>query len=280
MAAFNMYTYKYSVIKYSPDPLRGETLNIGLVIFTDTKVDVRLLQSSAKARILDGSSNIDDILRLKDSIEGIVNWSKNIDEAVAYLKSFGKAATWLSEPSAFIIDDVNQYDKRVDNLFNTLVKPYSTREPSQTRSRFQTQIKNKFDALGILGKDTDDLSRHKVVANYPISDKTGFTADFILKNGSFHITETIDFNVHDVNAKFKETSMKVMAIMEGKKHLEKKTCGYFVYTATPQKEKEIVSHLNLAEEYSDKMYNFSSKEEKTAYFNMIQDLAGVNRLLH
>lgn len=44
-----MITFKYSIVKYMPDPKRGEVVNVGLVVFTEHKVDVRVLNASAKS---------------------------------------------------------------------------------------------------------------------------------------------------------------------------------------------------------------------------------------
>lgn len=274
-----MITFKYSVIKYMPDPKRGEIVNVGLVVFRDSKVDIRVLNASAKARILDGASETTDIDSLKQGLQSIASLASSAEQAIEFLSSFGKSSTYLSEIDVFILDDINQYEKRVSNLFNDLVKPFSTKDRASRNSRISTYLKNTFERMEILGKDHDDLSRHKIVHNYPLSDKTGFSADFLLKNGKFHITEAIDFNVNDTNAKFKETTMKVMTFMEGRKALGEDSARYFVYAASAAKEKEVIAHLNLAEEYSDKLFNLDSNDEKLQYFGLMSSLVG-STLLH
>lgn len=269
-----MITFKYSIVKYMPDAKRGEVVNVGLVVFTESKVDVRVLSASAKVRVLDGCSNIADLDSLKKGLESISAWAQNSEQAIQFLKTFDSSSTYLTETSVFILDDINQYERRVNNLFNELVKPFASKEKTVRNSRIHTYVKNIFSGMDILGKDVDDLSRHKVIHNYPLSDKTGFTADFLLKNGKFHITEAIDFNVNDFNAKFKETTMKVMTFMEGRKFLGDDTGRYFVYSASASKEKEVFPHINLAEEYSDRVFNLESKSEHVEYFNMMSSLVG------
>lgn len=272
-----MMKFEYSVIKYTPDPRRGEIVNIGLVIFGNTpagQMDVRMLHSAAKIRMLDGLTATESIDSLKSAIEEISQFGKNPEEIHNIFNSFGKSSGYLGNIGYFVIDDENQYEKRVSNLFNELVRPFATRENSPRTSRIHTIIKNKFQSLELLGKDSDDLSRHKVVYNYLISNKTGVTADFLLKNGRYHITEAIDFNVNDISAKFKETSLKVMAFMEGRKSLGQETASYFVYNVSKEKEDRFLSHLNLVDGYSDRMFNLSSKTEKDDYFSLMSNLAG------
>lgn len=273
-----MITFQYSIIKYMPDPRRGEIVNVGLVVFTETKVDVRTLNNVAKARIIDGVTTAAELDLIKEGFENMAAITKSPAEAISLFATFKGSSTYLSEPAYFVLDDLNQYEKRVRNLFDQLVRPFASKERTPRNSRIHTYIKSKFSSLELLGKDSDDLSKHKVVYNYLLSDKTGFTADFLLKNGRYHITEAIDFNVNDTNTKFKETTMKVMTFMEGRKALGDDSARYFVYAATAAKEKEIISHINLAEEYSDKIFNIESKEESADYFQMMSSLVGAGSL--
>lgn len=274
-----MKSFKYSVIKYMPDPKRGEVINVGLVIFLPQKLDVRVINASAKLRMLDGNSSLDDIENLKSSIEEISKLAGSTERSLSILKGF-RTPSYLSDPCEFIIDDERQYEQRVRNLFNLLIKPHSSKEKVARTPRILSHLKDKFEAMDLLAKTTDDLSKHKVVYNYPLNEKSGFHADFILKNGKFHITEAIDFNVNDLNAKLKETSMKVMTFMEGRKALGDKTGSYFVYTATSTIEKEITPHLNMASDYSDELFNLANTKDSARYFDMISSLAGHNRLFH
>ncbi|SOS34734.1 hypothetical protein CFBP6411_03377 [Pseudomonas syringae group genomosp. 3] len=274
-----MKRFKYSIIKYMPDPKRGEIINVGLVVFLQQKLDVRVINASAKLRMLDGSSSMDDIEHLKNSIEEISQLAGSPERAMSILRGF-RGSSYLSDTAEFVIDDSNQYEQRVRNLFNLLIKPYSTKEKTVRTPRILSHLKDKFESMNILAKNTDELSKHKVVYNYPLNEKSGFHADFILKNGKFHITEAIDFNVNDLNSKLKETSMKVMTFMEGRKALGDKTGSYFVYTATSTIEKEITSHLNMASDYSDELFNLADTKDAARYFDMMSSLAGHNRLIH
>lgn len=269
-----MHTFKYSIIKYMPDPMRGEIVNVGLIIFTSEKLDIRMLSASAKVRMLDGASGLTEIEALRDSLAAFREMASTTDEAIEFLQTFKGTAAYISDPAFFVLDDINQYEARVRHLFDDLVRPFAAKEKTQRSSRINTFLKQSFERMDMLGKDIDDISRHKVVYNYPLNDKTGFTADFLLKNGRFHITEAIDFNVNDTSAKFKETTMKVMTFMEGRKYLGEDSARYFVYAASSEKEKDLIPHLNLAEEYSDRVFNLNSREETQDYFNLMSSLVG------
>ncbi|PKQ42899.1 hypothetical protein CXP40_04845 [Pseudomonas sp. YY-1] len=267
-----MLKFDYAILKYMPDSKRGEVVNFGLVIYLETGLDIRVLSSAAKLRLIDGESSLEDIESFKDSLKSISSYCSNKEDLHSLLQVF-KGSAYVSDSGFFMIDHIQQYESKVLKLFSDLVKPYSIKERQTRVSRIHTILKHRFESMNLLAKDIGELSTHKVVHNYPINDKSGFTADFLLKNGRFHITEAIDFNVNDTNSKFKEATMKVMTFMEGKKFLGDDSACYFIYSATAIKEKEIIPHLNLASDYSDKVFNLESKEEETSYFNLISSLA-------
>lgn len=268
-----MITFDYSIIRYMPNQKRGEIVNIGIIVFTGPEVDVHLLNGAAKLRVLDGQSSINDLISYEQILHEAKSITKDKNEFIKFLSLFGKSVK-ISAPAQFNIDHAGQYDAQINKLFNELVKPFASREPITKTSRIQTLVKNKLDSLNLLAKSADELSYHKVVQNYPISKNSGFSADFLLKNGKFHISEVIDYNVNDINAKFKETTLKVMTFMEGKKHLGNDVGCYFVYSASSAIEKEISAHLNLANDYSEALFNLASKRDESSYFEMISNLAG------
>lgn len=269
-----MITYDYSLIRYMPSQKRGEVVNIGIIVFNRSSIDLRILSGAAKLRLLDGASSIDDISEFEFILDEAKKICKTSDEIINFLGMF-KSAFKLSAKAKFSIDHEGQYESQLTRLFNDLVKPFSTRDAIKKTSRIQTLMKHKFEALNLLAKSAEELSYHKVVQNYNFSDKSGFSADFLLKNGKFHISEVIDYNVNDLSAKFKETTLKVMTFMEGKKHLGQDSGCYFVYSASGSIEKEIQPHLNLAEDYSSSIFNIASKQEEKTYFDLMSKLAGL-----
>ncbi len=74
--------------------------------------------------------------------------------------------------------------------------------------------------------------------------------------------------------KFKEMSMKVMTFLEGKRTLDESMGCYLIYSATSKKESEVTAHLNLASDYSDRIFNFSSKDDKASSFQLVSELMG------
>jgi hypothetical protein len=256
-----------------PDPKRGEMINIGVIVYRNSGVDVRLLANTSKIRMFDGDTTSNELSKLKYSIINLCSNSDEPDIQFTLLKNLG-SGVFVTEKSSFSIEDLSTYEKRIQKLFNNLVRPYSTREPRGNHSRFFTTIKNEFRKFEILARDETDIDNHKIVPHFPIDQNSGLQADFMLKNGKYHMSELIDFNVKDMQSKFKETSLKTMTFITGKRLLQENMGCYFVYTATASKDKEITSHLSLAEDNCDKLFNLHSKDEKANYYQLLAELTG------
>jgi len=264
-----MFWFDYALIRYMPNPKRGEIINLGLVIFNERGTDIRMLESSTKMRLI--GSQI-DLIELQNSMQNMSLIADTLEGKYKLLSSFN-GAVFLSDKGRFSLDDLGQYEAIVSRLFIDLVKPISIHNEVR-HSRLTTQLRDKFSTLNMLAKDASELSRHKIVPNYPIKD-TGLSADFLLKNGIFHLSEVVDFNVNDTQSKLRETALKIMTFATSKEELGEPVACYFVYSASSEKDKFITNHLNMAEKHSDKLFNLSSKDEEKSYFRLISEFAGM-----
>tara|TARA_R110001592_G_C13187481_1_gene751861 strand:+ start:9058 stop:9888 length:831 start_codon:yes stop_codon:yes gene_type:complete len=268
-----MIWFNFSLLKYLPDPKRGEIINVGIVIYRSSGVDVRLLNNASKIRMFDGSTSYNELTKLNDTIKKICGFNKEPQEQFERLKTFG-TGIFINDLSSFSIPNIGEYEFYVSQLFNELVRPHSSREPRRSNSRFFTRTKNEFKKYELLAKDDSDIDKHKIVPHYPIDTNSGLEADFMLKNGKYHMSELIDFNVENIQPKFKETSLKTMTFITGRRLLADNMGCYFVYSASTSKDREIIPHLNLAEDNCDKMFNLDSSDEKAAYFQLLSELTG------
>lgn len=267
-----MFWFEYALIRYIPNPKRGETINIGLIVFKEGEADIRVLDSVAKVRMIDGKTRQQDLLGFQESMQTLVKFASTPDEQYNLLAMFDNNV-FLSNKGKFALDDLNQYEPKVTRLFRELVKPFSMKSNEIKTERITTELKHKFETMQILAKDHSELTKHKVCANYPINEKMSLRADFVLKNGIFHVTETVDFNVNDIQSKLKETTLKMITFMQSKTTFKDPAC-YFVYSASFAKESLIKPHLAVAEDYSTRLFNLSSKDDSTAYFEMMAKFSG------
>ena len=264
-----MHFFDYALIRYMPDPKRGEIFNIGLIVFKPSAIDIRVLPHAHK---IINSLNDNKLLSFQKSWEFL---SSMVDEPNKRYDILASAThgVFLSEKAYFSIMAIHEYEPKVQELFNQLVKPVSAkRNVHHQNSRFYTNIKNQFKDLHILATTPHEIESHKVVPHYLLNEEMGLSADFALKNGHLRLTQTVDYNVHNPKEKQKETGLKIMSFLEGKK-VRDNAVFYFVYSANTQKEQEIRNQLNMVSEYTDQLFNFESNEDKVRYFNMMANFA-------
>lgn len=193
----NSSNHKFRVLRITPNLIRGERLNVGLLLMNpDGKCEVRLHIVRDRLAALD--PNLTAI-----SWE---SWAKHVMETINQLPQ-ELVPAWLerglnpvhadSHDGVFIASSAAEFEEQVQMLLERLViRP--TRQHRAPRSKgkqptqLQAQFKNWFKGAQILGRSMEDISRHQIVQEYPVSLETDSFADFAFKNGALHILETLD----------------------------------------------------------------------------------------
>ena len=104
-----MHYFDYALIKYMPNPKRGEIINIGLIVFKPSGVDVRMLSAANKAALLDGTSTEHNLDLVKQSFESLALLVGAPEDRYTILTT-ANAAVFLSEKSYFSIQGLNEYE--------------------------------------------------------------------------------------------------------------------------------------------------------------------------
>ncbi|WP_104027037.1 DUF3037 domain-containing protein [Vibrio jasicida] len=266
-----MEWFDFSIIKYMPNLKRGEVVNIGLLVQGPDGLEVKLLDSYSKVRMLDGVSNENTLTELTKSLNDLI--SNEQEKAIDIINNCNRSIQ-ITKPSTFQLRNHETYTQKVQQLYIDLVKPYSLQEPRarKTSCRLMSDIKRKLNRQSLLSNNIEDLHNHKIIPSYIINERSGITADFILKNGTYHMSSVVDFNVTDTSAKFKETGLKVLSFHEGEKQISHDIKKYFVYSADAKKEVEVSGHLGLVEGNCDEMFNMNSTFDSSRYYDLMVDL--------
>jgi Protein of unknown function (DUF3037) len=184
------HTYRFFIIRYAPDPERGEQVNIGLVIEGAPHV-VRVSRDLRKAVAIDARRDAHEVAALEGHIRGWIAKTTNFDEAREALRFF--APVTVSDFGWFQSTKTD-FDTAVDNLMRELVTP-PTKPPAKLRSRLNSGMRALLHKNRVFSTDPEDIHRHKVIANYPISPRENLFADFALRNGALQLSQTVDFRV-------------------------------------------------------------------------------------
>lgn len=269
-------TTKYAIIRAIPDLRRGEIANIGVVAFRPSALDIRLLASLNKVRALDPALNeeaLRDYVHLMEALDPTQESAELRHRAIAHLGS-----VQLSDLGEFRHATDDEYEHMVQAILSDLVVPPIRRQRRvSSRSRLETTIRREFEALSLLGKHVDDIKRHMVVHQYPVEEHGNLSVDFALRNGRWHVTETIDFSaVKDKlrATKFNAAALKAITLDTAERNLGN-TVPLVVYQAASDTVLEIIQpSLNLLSGYAEQLYNYADPDERAAYFTRMARAAG------
>lgn len=273
-------SYDYCVLRFRPDALRGEVVNVGLVIFAN-RVDVRLTTQLAKAQALAPNLSLDGISEIADDIADLCE-GMSTDDALMLLSGF---APFTCSSKGFFLAEPDEYEIKVEQTMRWLVHPPRRPSVQEGRSRLFTEVRKEFDRFKMLGKDSDDLTKHhKVLASYPMPGEEDLQADFLLKNTYWHITQVIDYQTTPKSAhgKIKEIGLKAITIDQAPRLLGSEAKGYVLVRVPEEFEAIARPHLDLMSQYCTDIYRYDKEADRKSYWKRMAAAAKLpaGSLLH
>lgn len=267
-----MNTFKYSLIRVTPNLEKGETINVGLIVYLDDKIDIRMLNSVTKLRAIDKGLNQEYLDELSLSLFDL---SSKIND-IYMLPHLFKGSLSLSSFGMFTLKSSGDtYESKISELMNRLVNPHRQSHKKSKRRVF-FDIKDTFVKQGIFSKYSEDLYQHKIVANYPISDDEGLVADFLLKNGKYHLTETLDFRSENLKKQMGEAAISALTIAKAEEIYSSNLDSFVIYAAeTTAQEKSAKQQLNLLEKHTNHLINAFSKDDMRFYYEKMLNAASM-----
>lgn len=193
-------SFFYNIVQIIPDQLRGEAMNVGIVLHAESGPDLRLRLIPSRLRALSPS------LGRMAVNEWVGAWQNSLDR----LDSPELKWAWLSSAMAPLsvskakglihFETVNDLNNQVEAILERMVMPQRAErdvgKSRKKRSDLHSQITSWLKAQRIFSRNMQDLVKHRVVGSYPLNADEETFAEFALKNGSIHVLETIDFRGH------------------------------------------------------------------------------------
>jgi Protein of unknown function (DUF3037) len=81
--------YSFAIVRVSPDPRRGELVNIGIAVFLPSGLDVRILPSLAKVHALHGELDLSELYGLPDRLATYARIKRSVADRYALIRSVG-----------------------------------------------------------------------------------------------------------------------------------------------------------------------------------------------
>jgi hypothetical protein len=254
------HIFKYVVLMAVPDRRRGERVNIGLMVFREHDVDVRLAGVAKIGAIAGGNwtAYADDV---RHRLSAQFNSGSHAMETIVATPRLDEVIE-ASEVASLRINSVAEYETTINEILEALVvKPHAPARPKTTR--INTEIAAQFKRDQMLAQPDDPIDSHKVVRDFLVEDN--LKADFALQNGALHVTTTLDLRRPEVN--IKEATLKAIILdRAGKIFPDVHRIGVY---ALAGEEAPFKTHLELLRGYSQDCFNWADASERRRFNAMI-----------
>lgn len=271
--------YDYSLLRLIPDASRGEVVNIGVVVFGEAGVDVRITPNLNKARALSAWVNPEHLRSLPRAIPTALDKLNSLAMQLFALQGLFSPVTVDGLDGSFFADHTDEYEAQVETTLAAYVTPEpKTRRVGRTGTgRLYFDLRTWFARNQLLGRNTEEIREHKIVTHYPVNASAGIYAEFALKNGVYRITETIDFRVKDVGShKANEAAAKAMTLIEARSALGNDTERYAIVAANEYS--KVQAQINLLGRHANHVLMRDSAEDMAFYAHAIAKAAEIPQL--
>lgn len=272
--------FEYCILRLMPDAVRGEVVNIGIVVFLNDRVDVRITKNMVKAQALVPNFSLEGIDGIADEIADVANGLPPA-EAVSLLKDLGPLT--VSQLGFFSANETT-YDNKIEQIMRWMVNPPARQAFNEGRSRLHTEIRKQFKDFNLLGKSPDDIAEHKVIPGYTLPGESDMSIDFAMKNGLWRFTQVVDYRTTSKGAhnKIKEVSVKAVTLHQAPKALDVKSeevKGYALVWVPPEFESIAAPHLRVMSDFTPNIMRYDRPEERERYWKLVAGWVENSRLL-
>ncbi len=260
--------FSYSILTAVPDARRGERVNIGIVVFLPERIDIRF-SDLGKLKALTGHDWNAYASSAQVRLNGLFEAGQKLEdfnERIGAMENVIKP----TDSGWFKLDRPEEYETRVGEILAALVN--RPRRPSKPReTRINTEIAKEFRRTKVLARGSETIEDHKVMRNYLVSTEEDLRADFILKNGRYHVTATLDLRRENVH--IKEATWKAVVLDRAGETLNDDVQRLGVYAATSGGD-QFRSHIQILRDYSDHVFNWADPGEQRRYVQTIYGALG------
>lgn len=273
------HSSKFSVIQFVAHPIRNERINIGIVIFGDDGIDVRVSKRLERVRSLSGAVDIEQIRQSVLGLRDIDAHARSIGEISEdeRLESFSSFSSFdFSSMGTFDAQSSFDYENAIASLLQKLVEP----EPAPARaakarsSRLLSTLKKALRQERILARKDETIDSHRVVSNYQIVE--GLAANLVLKNGAMHVFEAVDALSDDASPikVFKDIGYSTLVFEQARMTFgETTTCARLIYQASADMERVAKPALDAAAHQGAELVNWESREDRVKLVTTLTTLA-------
>ena len=257
-----MELFNYSLIRAVPDSRRGEWVNVGVCVYHQGSLDVRVIEGYSKIRALNPNVDLRLLRRLSQDWNSICDGVASAEACQTVLSDLPFVH---ASPVAQFMCETGNYEEQVQLLMKDLViPPLAAREKPEPR--LKATLKSHLIKAKLYSEDPTAISKHKVIPNFPIMKEAKLYADFAARNGVMHITETIDFRVKSEQLRHRHGQAAIKSITLDKAGEIFPDCRRnVVFAYHPKDLDEIQPSMNLLRDYSMRMFDAGNPSDLASF---------------
>lgn len=266
---------RYSLLLMNPTIDRLDTVVAGVVFQKPSGWDVRLAENAQKMKAINPSF---PDTRLVQTSALTYQLAGQAGDLVHLQRCFEGAKLGVAVDrfvGSFTFSDEADYQQQVRAVLAESVNPPSFAQAnaapiSRRRNVVRRKLRDHFKARGLWSRNDQDISKHRVVEQFPISAEHGVVADFALRNSVMHITETIDFEIQSIRGRRLEAQAKTLVLSEAVRVFGANTRRYVV--AAGMANPDVKQSVSLLTEYGE-IFALESSTDMTRYVDAIATAA-------
>lgn len=274
----------YSLLTMRPDPERIDMLCVGALVLSGNGAWNVLTPGLEKLNLLGYGDAARRLMAMSVNLKALLDDCDTLANARSMLTHMRSTLSLHEFEGMFTFTSNEDFSRHIHAItLESVIIPSMPEEKFAPQRVAKTQVRAKlrrhFSEMGILAKTGDTNADHKVVPNYPLSQKHGLKAEFALKNSVWHITETVDFDVATEGVRHKtfEAQAKCLVLHAAQDILGPKTKRYIVVNGGQAE--HALNSIDLLSTVGD-LYMTESNEDMTAYLNTMASAAGGTRQLN
>ncbi|RUT97952.1 DUF3037 domain-containing protein [Mesorhizobium sp. USDA-HM6] len=272
------HSYRFAIVRLEPNDGRGERLNLGIVVLRNDSLDVRVTRSLDRARVLSAALDQQVLLDLFSNLQDIDDRARVegfVDEGERIARFARLGPLTVAKAGQFTADSQQAYESRIATILERLIEPEpAPRKNREKRTRLYSQVKRVLKDQRILARREEGLDSHRIVAGYELDE--GLVADLVLRNGAFHVFETVDASGDEASFRkaVSEIAISALVIERAKmKFGEKTTKARLIYSTSAALEKLARPSLDAAAHQGVELVNWASSADRNNFLGTVSPLA-------
>lgn len=272
-----VHSFRFAVIRLEPNDGRGERLNLGLVILRQDSLDVRISHLD-RARVMSAALDkqvLIDILSNLRAIDEEIRHGADISDSARLdvIRRLGPLS--ITEAGIFTAESPKSYEDQVAIVLRKLIEPESAvRKVREKRTKLFSQVKNVLRENRILARKDEGLESHRIVAGYSLDE--GLVADLVLRNGAYHVFETVDASGDEATIRKAVADIAISALVIERAKMtfgESATKPRLIYSTSVALEKLAQPSLDAAAHQGVELINWSSAQDRHNFLVKLSPLA-------